>query len=135
MTESAPNQHPTPPASSFVFSIVETMDDVGRRVIHRKVLFGTPPSDFSEFVGLNQVIVRVGGEQGVQQPSAYKFPIDGVKTLEEAYGVWDQLARAFGDMHIAELRRQYREAQAAQAGGLVVPTPQQTKKILLPGEG
>lgn len=117
--------------TTFIYSVIEYMDDVGRRVVHRKVVEGTAPADFSEYIGMNQLVLQVGGAAPAQQQiSPYKFPIDGVRSLTEAFGRWDTCARTYGDMHVADLRRQYREAMAASQK-LAVPTPDQAKKILL----
>lgn len=119
----------TPPPTSHAFTVVEILDDVGRRVIHRQIVLGERPKDFVEFVGVNQIIVRVGGEGGPSQPSAYRFPIEGAKTIEEAFSAWDATANHYAQLHVEELKRQMREAQMPKPG-ILIPNAADAPRIL-----
>lgn len=126
------------PPTSFIFTVVEHMDDVGRRITVRETISGTPGPGFAKYVGVSHVLVRVHGMPGPGQQSVYKFPIEGVKTIEEAFAQFDGISHGYGQMHLAELRKQMVEAQEAERRAqldqdIVVPSAPAQKKLILPG--
>lgn len=117
-----------PPAStSYVFKVVEMLDDVGRRIVQRQIVFGVAPADFVEFVGIGQISIQAG--PGPAQPSSYRFPIENVTSIEEAFAKWDVLCQRYGEVQVDVLRR--RIAAAQRNDRIVVPTAE-ARRLVVP---
>jgi hypothetical protein len=123
------NEAPQYPPTKFIYTVLETMDDVGRRIVHRTVIVGVQPPDFPTFIGVSRVFVRTSKDAPAQE-SVYQFPIEGVRTLEEAYGRYDDCAQVAAHTHVEDLQRALRE----QMSSLVVPGREAPpSKLILPG--
>lgn len=122
--------NPHPP-TTHVFVVNEHLDNAGRRVVHRKTVIGAPDVGFRPFVGIGQISVQIPGLP--PQISAYKFDLEGVETLDEAFAKFDHFSEVAGRLHAEELQRSLMRAAEQPPPGIAVASPEEAQRVLAAG--
>lgn len=102
-----------PVPEGFIVEIKNYQDGAGRVLQERVVISGEAPKDFYPFLGVGKVQINMDTPHGPQQAvESFRFPIEGARTVLEAFRQYDAFMERGRANYTENLKRQIAEASA-----------------------
>ncbi len=114
----APRLKPSEDPNHLVVKVSSYVDNGGRQVDDREIVWGTAPEGFDRFSGVGDISFKYPNGQVKTQST--RFPLKGATTLKEAFDAYDaqfdiahvETQKQF-DEHVERMQKQIEEQQKA----------------------